>query len=110
MRLMWRCDYCARAWYALGLVGTHFCVQCARLMTCFEVDVWASGMRGIAATTNFGLSPFLHAAELQCILANLIYRKYIKGYLAYKPRVLVLAKADAFPDLASVQLGDPFTL
>ena len=50
------------------------------------------------------------AAELQCILANLIYRKYIKGYIAYKPRVLVLAKTGAFPDLSEVQLGDPFTL
>ncbi|KAG1670374.1 hypothetical protein FOA52_000134 [Chlamydomonas sp. UWO 241] len=49
-------------------------------------------------------------AELQCILANLIYRKYIKGYIAFKPRVLVLAKTDAFPDLSGVQLGDPFTL
>ncbi len=50
------------------------------------------------------------AAELQCILANLIYRKYIKGYIAFKPRVLVLAKTDAFPTLSMVQLGDPFTL
>lgn len=49
-------------------------------------------------------------AELQCILANLIYRKYIKGYIAFKPRILVLAKTDAFPDLSGVQLGDPFTL
>ena len=48
--------------------------------------------------------------ELQCILANLIYRKYIKGYIAFKPKVVVLAKMDAFPDFASVSLGDPFTL
>lgn len=48
------------------------------------------------------------AAELQCILANLIHRKYIKGYIAYKSRVVVLAKTDAFPDLSTVQLGDPF--
>lgn len=48
--------------------------------------------------------------ELQCILANLIYRKYLKGYLAYKAQVVVLAKTDPFPDLATVQLSDPFTL
>lgn len=49
-------------------------------------------------------------AELQCILANLIYRRYIKGYIAFKPKVLVLAKSDAFPELSTVNLGDPFTL
>mmetsp|Transcript_21406 Transcript_21406/g.46870 ORF Transcript_21406/g.46870 Transcript_21406/m.46870 type:complete len:411 (-) Transcript_21406:585-1817(-) len=49
-------------------------------------------------------------ADIQCILANLIYRKYIKGYLAYKNQVVVLAKTEPFPDLATVQLGDPFAL
>uniref|UniRef100_A0A7R9VIM2 PCI domain-containing protein n=1 Tax=Chlamydomonas euryale TaxID=1486919 RepID=A0A7R9VIM2_9CHLO len=48
--------------------------------------------------------------ELMCLVANLIYRKYIKGYLAFKARVLVLAKTDAFPNLCAVMLGDPFTL
>ncbi len=41
-------------------------------------------------------------------MANLIYRKYIKGYIAYKQQVLVLSKVDAFPPLATVQLADPF--
>ncbi|EFJ42771.1 hypothetical protein VOLCADRAFT_97169 [Volvox carteri f. nagariensis] len=45
--------------------------------------------------------------ELQCLIANLIFRKYIKGYLAYKSRVVVLAKTDAFPVLSAVQLSDP---
>ncbi len=45
--------------------------------------------------------------ELQCLLANLIFRKYIKGYLAYKARVVVLARSDAFPALSAVQLSDP---
>lgn len=47
--------------------------------------------------------------ELQCLMANLIFRKYVKGYLAYKSRVVVLAKTDAFPQLSAVQLSDPFT-
>lgn len=46
--------------------------------------------------------------ELQCCIANLIFRKYVKGYLAYKAKVIVLAKADAFPQLSAVQLSDPF--
>ncbi len=50
----------------------------------------------------------VRAVELQCLLANLIYRKFIKGYIAYKQRVVVLAKVDPFPPMAAVQLGDPF--
>uniref|UniRef100_A0A7S0WIJ5 PCI domain-containing protein n=1 Tax=Chlamydomonas leiostraca TaxID=1034604 RepID=A0A7S0WIJ5_9CHLO len=48
-------------------------------------------------------------AELQCLVANLIYRKYIRGYVAYKARVVVLAKTDAFPPLSAVALADPFS-
>lgn len=45
----------------------------------------------------------------QCCVANLIFRKYVKGYLAYRQRVVVLAKGpDAFPPLGAVQLADPF--
>jgi len=34
--------------------------------------------------------------ELECIIANLIYQKYIKGYIAHK-RCVVLSRADPFP-------------
>lgn len=35
--------------------------------------------------------------EVECILANLIYRGYIRGYLSHTKRVLVLSKRDPFP-------------
>jgi len=35
--------------------------------------------------------------EAECILANLIYRGYIRGYLSHTKRVLVLSKRDPFP-------------
>ena len=35
--------------------------------------------------------------EVECILANLIYRGYIRGYLSHAKRVLVLSKRDPFP-------------
>ena len=75
-----------------------------------------------------------HAAP-QCVLANLIYRKYIKaraapllpvlwhcadrlaaplrpvcraqGYLSHKSRVLVLSKANPFPPLAAAAVNEP---
>jgi hypothetical protein len=40
--------------------------------------------------------------EVECIVANLIFRKFIKGYISHKNRVLVLSKADPFPSLQSV--------
>jgi hypothetical protein len=35
--------------------------------------------------------------EVECILANLIFRGYIKGYISHSKRVLVLSKKDPFP-------------
>jgi hypothetical protein len=35
--------------------------------------------------------------EVECILANLIYKQYIRGYLSHAKRVLVLSKKDPFP-------------
>jgi hypothetical protein len=40
--------------------------------------------------------------EVECIVANLIFRKFIKGYISHKNRVLVLSKADPFPSLQTV--------
>lgn len=35
--------------------------------------------------------------EVECILANLIFQGYIRGYLSHAKRVLVLSKRDPFP-------------
>ena len=45
--------------------------------------------------------------EVECVLANLIFRKYVKGYISHKARVLVLSKATPFPKLSTVFLHDP---
>lgn len=41
--------------------------------------------------------------EVECILANLIYRSYIRGYLSHGKRMLVLSKKDPFPTAAVVK-------
>ena len=38
--------------------------------------------------------------EVECVVANLIFRKLIKGYISHKSRVVVLAKNDPFPSLS----------
>ncbi|KAL7563008.1 hypothetical protein ACA910_013531 [Epithemia clementina (nom. ined.)] len=35
--------------------------------------------------------------QVECILANLIYRGFVRGYLSHTKRVLVLSKRDPFP-------------
>jgi len=40
--------------------------------------------------------------EVECILANLIYRNYVRGYLSHTKRILVLSKRDPFPVTAVI--------
>jgi nuclear mRNA export protein PCID2/THP1 len=44
---------------------------------------------------------------VECLVANLIFRRYVKGYIAHKSGILVLSKADPFPSLGGVALADP---
>ena len=43
--------------------------------------------------------------ELQCLLANLIYKGFIKGYLKYPENFIIFSKKDPFPSLNQV-FGD----
>jgi hypothetical protein len=40
--------------------------------------------------------------EVQCIIANLIDKAYIRGYMSYQHQKLVVSKQNAFPALSSV--------
>lgn len=44
---------------------------------------------------------------VECLVARLIYRRLVKGYIAHKAGVLVLSKTDPFPSLEAVSLADP---
>lgn len=50
-----------------------------------------------AATTFKWLGMPIDLDEIECILANLIYRGFIRGYLSHNQRMLVLSKRDPFP-------------
>jgi len=41
--------------------------------------------------------------EIECILANLIFRGYVKGYISHAKRILVLSKKDPFPKSAVIK-------
>ena len=40
--------------------------------------------------------------EIECILSNLIFKGYIRGYLSHVKRTLVLSKRDPFPTSAVI--------
>ena len=42
--------------------------------------------------------------DLECVLANLIDRGYMKGYLSNERQFIVLSKADPFPSLKNIDL------
>ena len=44
--------------------------------------------------------------EVECVLANLIYKGYIKGYLSHQHAKLVVSKGNPFPPLRDVLGGD----
>jgi nuclear mRNA export protein PCID2/THP1 len=44
--------------------------------------------------------------EVECVVANLIYRKYIRGYLSHQHKVAVVAKASPFPPLDTIEYGE----
>jgi hypothetical protein len=39
--------------------------------------------------------------ELECILANLIYSGYIRGYISHQHKLLVVSPSNAFPTPSS---------
>jgi len=41
--------------------------------------------------------------EIECLLALLIRRGFIKGYIHHPNRILVVAKKDAFPPMATIK-------
>ena len=46
--------------------------------------------------------------EAECLVANMIYKGYMRGYISHEKQMVVLAKADAFPRLAD--RPSPFAL
>ena len=44
---------------------------------------------------------------VECVVANLIYRKLVKGYLSHQHRIAVLSKQEPFPPLSLATLTEP---
>ena len=78
--------------------------RCARLLgnaTQMPLPLLAAAMGGVGNNSSF---PVDDPAELECLLAGLIFNEFVKGYINHGKResVLVLKKSGAFPPLAEI--------
>ncbi len=39
---------------------------------------------------------------VECLVADLIFKGYVKGYISHTKKTLVLSKTNPFPDLSTV--------
>jgi hypothetical protein len=46
--------------------------------------------------------------EAECLVANMIYKGYMRGYISHEKQMVVLANTKAFPPLA--ERPTPYTL
>lgn len=40
--------------------------------------------------------------EIECIITNLIFKGYMKGYMSHQKKILVVSKAQPFPPITEV--------
>lgn len=52
-----------------------------------------------AALVIAGMEDML-SEEAECLVANMIYKGFMRGYISHEKQMVVLAKTDAFPRLA----------
>lgn len=73
--------------------------------TLFRRVVRLVGSRAPLSALQAGLAASgvsMDLPEVECVVANLIHGKYVRGYLSHRPPVLVTAKDNAFQALAKV--------
>jgi hypothetical protein len=62
----------------------------------FILDKYQISLNDVANTFKWLGMP-IDLDEVECIISNLIYRGYVRGYLSHAKRILVLSKRDPFP-------------
>ncbi|KAK1921566.1 hypothetical protein DB88DRAFT_506415 [Papiliotrema laurentii] len=102
----------ALEWAQPRLVGmsVYLVVERARegcLRMLFKRAWIASDKSSRIPLTTFQTALSLHhidadADEVECMVANMIYRGFMKGYISHERQIAVLAKTAPFPTLASI--------
>ncbi|KAJ8600376.1 hypothetical protein CTAYLR_000718 [Chrysophaeum taylorii] len=61
-----------------------------------KLDLFATALAALSTTT-----PPPDPDDVECLVANLMYKNLVKGYISHTKQTLVLSKKDPFPHLAS---------
>ena len=86
------------------------CIISQRLVAASLCEPFSCSWRAVNHPTRLPISS-VHKAlqmsgidvaveEAECIIANMIYRGYVKGYISHEKQMVVLAAKDPFPSLA----------
>ncbi|GAQ78793.1 hypothetical protein KFL_000190120 [Klebsormidium nitens] len=67
-----------------------------------QPDTWHQMKLSLIRTALKSLGDEMDDDEVECLLANLIYRGAIKGYLHHRNKIMVLGKTGAFPKLSTL--------
>ena len=96
-------------------VTRFHCVWPSRYRNFFKAVIEMQSEMQTAPSSKIDLKTFLRCLaaigmdmdndEVECVLANLIYAGYIKGYISHQHGKLVVSKGNAFPELSAVQGG-----
>ncbi|KAG8743513.1 COP9 signalosome (CSN) subunit [Ceratobasidium sp. 414] len=100
----------ALAWAERRLtdMGTYLTVEKAREICLRELlrKAWITNEKSLRAPISLFHAAFtvtgqnMEAAEAECMVANMIHRGYIRGYISHEKQMVVLAKVAAFPALS----------
>ncbi|KAK6903747.1 hypothetical protein I203_107252 [Kwoniella mangroviensis CBS 8507] len=99
-------------WAQQRLVGmsTYLVMERAReggLRMLFKKAWIASDKSTRIPITTFQIALKIHGVdvdsdEVECMVANMIYRGYMKGYISHEKQMVVLAKTNPFPNLSII--------
>ncbi|KAG8684160.1 COP9 signalosome (CSN) subunit [Ceratobasidium sp. 394] len=100
----------ALAWAERRLtdMGTYLTVEKAREICLRELlrKAWIIHEKSLRAPISLFHAAFtvagqnMEAAEAECMVANMIHKGYIRGYISHEKQTVVLAKVAAFPTLS----------
>jgi hypothetical protein len=96
LQILWGSHWSSQGTYLLLEKCKTVCYRNLFLRIHFVLDKFQISLGFIAQVFKWLGMP-IDLDEVECILANLIYRGYIRGYLSHTKRVLVLSKRDPFP-------------
>ncbi|RLN89312.1 hypothetical protein BBJ28_00019492, partial [Nothophytophthora sp. Chile5] len=84
--------------------GVYLLIEKLRLLVLRNLfkKVYVAGSLHFQVVLRFATGGDMDMDEIECILTNLIFKGYIKGYMSHTKKILVVSKAQPFPPIVDV--------